>query len=109
MDKKRTFTLEEIESELLFDSLSGAETVLQRRARNKELQSWLFTVYPAQHEDEATIYAQRQEHTYLRVLKAPFVKEYLEGVVQHWPVTGARARELVARLEEKLGSPFPWV
>ena len=106
---KRTFTLEEIESELLFDKFFGGETMLQRRARDEAREGWLFTVYPAQREDEATVYAQRGGRTYLRVLRAPFMGGYLEGATQGWPVTGVRARELVARLEERIGSPFPWV
>ena len=103
--EKYNFTLEEIESELLFDELFGSETFLERLARHDLAEDWLFTVYPTQRPDEATVHAQRRQRSYICVLKAPFMPEYLTDVTQHYPVTGRTARELVARVGV---GPFPW-
>lgn len=100
-----TFSLEEIESELLFDDLFGCETYLERLARRALAEDWCFTVYPTQRSDEATVHAQLRQRSYMVVLRAPFMPEYLTGVVQHYPVTGKAARELVARVG---AGPFPW-
>ena len=104
-DGGRTFSLEEIESDLLFDDLFGLETFLERFARRSLAEDWRFTVYPTERPDEATVHAQRQQRSYLYVLKAPFMPEYLTDVTPHYPVTGSAARELVARVG---AGPFPW-
>ena len=101
----QTFSLEEIESDLLFDDLFGRETFLERLARRTLAEDWRFTVYPTQRPDEATVHAQRKQSSYLYVLKATFLQEYLAGVEPHYPVTGSAARELVARVG---AGPFPW-
>ena len=104
--EKRTFTFEEIELELSL----GFTVVTESNPRPGNLQmlrEWTFTVYPTRQRDEATVYAQRSTQVCLRVFKAPFIAEYLEGALQHSPVTGTRARELVARLDQA-GTPAPW-
>ena len=102
---EQTFSLEEIESDLLFDDLFGCETYLERLVRRTLAEDWRFTVYPTQRSDEATVHAQFRQRSYMVVLKAPFMPEYLTDVAQHYPVTGGTARELVARIGP---GPFPW-
>ncbi len=104
-DGERTFSLEEIESDLMFDDLFGRETFLERFVRRTLGEDWLFTVYPTQRPDEVTVHAQLRQRSYIYVLKAPFMQEYLTDVAQHYPVTGSAARELVARVG---AGPFPW-
>lgn len=104
----RTYSLEEIESELLFDTFIAKETISQRFERDAERGGWRFTVFSTRQDNELAVHARRGGQTRFRVLKAPFISEYL-GEAQGRPLTGRRALELVTRLEARLGSPFPWV
>ncbi len=105
---KRTYSLEEIESELLFDMFIARETISQRFEREAERDGWRYTVYSTKQPGELAVHARRGGRTRFRVLKAPFLTEYLEGT-QGTPLTGRAALELVTKLETRLGSSFPWV
>ena len=105
---KRTYSLEEIESELLFDMFIAQETISQRFERSSERNGWRFTVYSTKQPGELAVHARRGGRTRFRVLKAPFISEYL-GEAQGTPLTGREALELVTKLEIRLGSAFPWV
>lgn len=105
---ERTYSLEEIESELLFDMFIAEETISQRFDRAAERGGWRFTVFSTKHDNELAVHARRGGRTRFRVLKAPFLSEYL-GDAQGRPLTGRDALALVERIEARLGSPFPWV
>ena len=105
---KRTYSIEEIESELLFDMFIAQETFTERFNGDAERGGWRFTVYSTKQPGELAVHARRGGRTRFRVLKAPFLSEYL-GEAQGTPLTGHKALELVERLETRLGSPFPWV
>ena len=105
---KRTYSLEEIESELLFDMFIAQETISERFDRDAERDGWRYTVYSTKQPGELAVHARRGGRTRFRVLKAPFLAEYL-GEAQGTPLTGKAALELVTKLEDRLGSTFPWV
>ena len=105
---KRTYSLEEIESELLFDMFIAQETISQKFERDAARDGWRFTVYSTKQEGELAVHARCGGKTRFRVLKAPFISEYL-GEAQGRPLTGREALELVTKLETRLGSTFPWV
>ena len=105
---KRTYSLEEIESELLFDMFIAQETISERFERDAERGGWRYTVYSTKQPGELAIHARRGGRTRFRVLKAPFLSEYL-GEAQGTPLTGRKALELVTKIEARLGSAFPWV
>ena len=104
----RTYSLEEIESELLLDMFIAQETISQRFERDAERDGWRFTVYSTKHKDELAVHARCGGRTRFRVLKAPFLSEYM-GEAQGAPLTGRAALELVTRIETRMGSVFPWV
>ena len=108
MSMKRTYSLEEIESELLFDMFIAQETISQRFEKDAAREGWRFTVYSTKREGELAVHARCGGRTRFRVLKAPFISEYL-GEAKGTPLTGRAALDLVTRLETRLGSPFPWV
>ena len=105
---KRTYSLEEIESELLFDMFIAQETISQRFDQEVARGGWRFTVYSTKQPGELAVHARRGGHTRFRILKAPFLTEYL-GEAQGTPLTGYRALALVERIETRLGSAFPWI
>ena len=107
-DMKRTYSLEEIESELLFDAFIAQETISQRFERDAERDGWRYTVYSTKQPGELAVHARRGGRTRFRVLKAPFLTDYL-GETQGTPLTGRAALELVIKIETRLGSAFPWV
>ncbi len=104
----RTYTLEEIESELLFDMFIAQETISERFGRDAQRDGWRYTVYSTKQPGELAVHARRGGRTRFRVLKAPFLSEYL-GEAQGTPLTGQKALEVVTKIEARLGSTFPWV
>ncbi len=108
VDMKRTYSLEEIESELLFDAFIAQETISQRFERDAERGGWRYTIYSTKQSGELAVHARRGGRTRFRVLKAPFLTDYL-GETQGTPLTGRAALELVIKIETRLGSAFPWV
>ena len=93
----KVYTLEEIESELL-----GG--MIHREAAERD--GWRFTVYSGSHKDEVSVQARKGARLRFRVVSLGEDSPFEFGPK---PVTGRKGLELVEKLENYLGGPFPWV